>query len=263
MRDTTKLFNYTFGKKTVKVYDLQTKRLISSNIEIDGTFNAPGSVCMNPSCFYLAGINDKSRSTYMLHLPSFEVTKKADLIAVRCGHAIIKYKNDVYAFAGYDGKLIKTCEFYNINNDTWTEIPDMPKASRLCNAVIIKKRIFISGYDLATVFAFSPENQTYDDLQLSCMGNPKFMFSLGNRIYLQKNADEAIVCDENGTLQSHFKAPTLELGIHGGMVFYEGTVYFTIVGAEDAYYYFDLTMNKIKKIGYLQPSSFEEEDEPF
>ena len=91
LRSSTKLFNYTVGSKIAKVYDLETKQLISSEIEIDGDFNAPGSIYMNPSCFYLAGINQYSRSTYMINLPSFEVTKKADLIANRCGHAIIKY----------------------------------------------------------------------------------------------------------------------------------------------------------------------------
>ena len=67
----------------------------------------------------------------MLSLPSFKVTQKADLIAIRCGHAIIKYLDDIYAFAGNNGKNIKTCEVYNIKNDTWSNLPDMPYESQL------------------------------------------------------------------------------------------------------------------------------------
>ena len=98
------MFNYGYGSKKVKVYDLRTKELITSLIEIDGGFNAPGTVYINSNCFYLAGINDHSVSTYILSLPSFSVTKKADLNHVRCGHAIIKYQNEIYAFAGWNAR---------------------------------------------------------------------------------------------------------------------------------------------------------------
>ena len=124
--------------KNEKVYTIQTDVL------------CPKMVQVSPTKVYLIGgasdvkFNNTLKSIYLLDFASSPVRleEKAKMNTPRCSHGVClsKDKKNIYVWGGNSEpqKMLKSCEWYNIDKDIWTPLPDlnMPKfAMGICEYV--------------------------------------------------------------------------------------------------------------------------------
>ena len=84
----------------------------------------------------------------------------------RKNHGLIKYNDVVFAFGGIEGlyRRGKMAEKYEIDNDQWSSIPDLPQAhDRGVICVRVSNNIFL--FDEAWLYRFNPETYVYDEIR--------------------------------------------------------------------------------------------------
>ena len=76
---------------------------------------------------YVGG-RPNSASTVLVSIPGGQVRPGTDMCAGRSDPGIVKYRQSVYVFGGFDGQRpVSACEKYAIQRQSWTELPSMPR----------------------------------------------------------------------------------------------------------------------------------------
>jgi len=70
-----------------------------------------------------------------------------NLTSMRAMHSLISFKNELYAFGGYDVDAhgLNTAECYHPGDDSWSEIPSMKFARESSAAVVCNGEIYVIG----------------------------------------------------------------------------------------------------------------------
>eukprot|EP00816_Leptocylindrus_hargravesii_P002420 CAMPEP_0196804018 /NCGR_PEP_ID=MMETSP1362-20130617/3534_1 /TAXON_ID=163516 /ORGANISM="Leptocylindrus danicus, Strain CCMP1856" /LENGTH=137 /DNA_ID=CAMNT_0042175989 /DNA_START=19 /DNA_END=429 /DNA_ORIENTATION=- len=92
----------------------------------------------------------------------------APMATARHDFAAVLKEKYIYVFGGYNGSSLSSTERYSIANNTWEELPDMPKGSRdfHCAISTTGSEIYIVGggtrsVDVFDISSFSWKDPTY------------------------------------------------------------------------------------------------------
>ncbi|CAG9326976.1 unnamed protein product [Blepharisma stoltei] len=89
----------------------------------------------------------------------------------------------VYVFGGFNGRYMNLAEKYDLSQNKWIKLNNLPSASGYCPSVcLFDGEIIISGYKLPCAYKYTPENSTYatlppqlkqDSAKVICSDNKK------------------------------------------------------------------------------------------
>ena len=88
----------------------------------------------------MSGGNDPNdismKNWYKFNFSSSELSRLADMNIARCRHGAHKFHEKIYVFGGCaaDG-LLKSAETYDMSQNLWVNLPDMPIASEAISTV--------------------------------------------------------------------------------------------------------------------------------
>lgn len=80
----------------------------------------------------------------------------------RRGNACVYKDGNAYTFGGYDGKIIATCQVYEMASKQWKNITDLPSPSFSNTASIVNNQILLTGYSLNKVYSY--ENSNFSEI---------------------------------------------------------------------------------------------------
>ena len=101
----------------------------------------------------------------------------------RASHGLIKFENNVYAFGGVKDDFLASAERYDIIQNSWDLVADMPLPGNCNSCVRVVDFIFISSYHF-TLLKFSPKTQSYTTLPLEFQNGRKLIVSTDDKIFL-------------------------------------------------------------------------------
>jgi len=148
--------------------DVKTKRRLSSGAIFDSRTqqwkdllnNMPvalSSCCAVANAEYAYVIGGEGQPTnynpvnvlYRLSLKTLKWTTMAPMRRARLYFAAVLRENYIYVFGGYDGEhWVVSAERYSIVDNSWEELPNMPRQRRGHSACLLGKDIFlVGGYD--------------------------------------------------------------------------------------------------------------------
>ena len=83
------------------------------------------------------------------------------MIESRIGHGLQKMAQKILAFGGFNSQgWSKRAEVYDIVQNMWTNLPDMPEECAVITCVRVKNQILISGYNFR-LMSYNIDNEAY------------------------------------------------------------------------------------------------------
>ncbi|CAG9331014.1 unnamed protein product [Blepharisma stoltei] len=79
----------------------------------------------------------------------------------------IYYNNKVYAFGGFNGQSLTIARKYNLEQNRWLDLCEMPEPSRRVSSAMFQKSILLCGYNHSTLYRYEIINKIYMPLGLS------------------------------------------------------------------------------------------------
>lgn len=98
---------------------------------------------------------------YIIKLPSFTTELLPNMITSREDHAVIQYRDSVYVFGGFNGRVLTSVEEFNLTTRHWEVQPEMSKGISNFNVCIVKNKIFIPGIGM-----YDPDKKEYELMYL-------------------------------------------------------------------------------------------------
>jgi hypothetical protein len=98
---------------------------------------------------------------YIIKLPSFTTELLPSMITSREDHAVIQYKESIYVFGGFNGRVLSSVEEFNLPTKHWEIQPEMSKGISNFNVCIVKNKIFIPGIGM-----YDPDKKEYEIMYL-------------------------------------------------------------------------------------------------
>ena len=92
---------------------------------------------------------------------SKQVTQLAKLNPGRCSAGVQLYRNDVYVFGGFNDVKLSLCHEYNIKDNTWSDLPNLPEAIDWGTTAVFKNCIYITGYHVNILAEFNLKDKTF------------------------------------------------------------------------------------------------------
>jgi hypothetical protein len=107
----------------------------------------------------------------------------------------------VYTFGGIGRGDEASAEKYNLINDEWIKLPDMPQPSCYNNSAVFRDKIYINGTGFTdSLVVFDPGHEYYEKITLekSC-GNSKGVLALANTIAVVSSVvGESYIMNDEG-----------------------------------------------------------------
>ena len=83
---------------------------------------------------------------YMFKISANEFERKENMNKPRATHGLQKMAQKIFAFGGYEGfNPKKSAEVYDVVNNSWKNLPDMPEAATMVTCVRVQNQILISS----------------------------------------------------------------------------------------------------------------------
>ena len=156
-----KLFYAVPRSNKLVTFDLPNLTPRETVLNTDFKFKSASAWCQLPSgeVFLCGGVRQHKGATYykeaILIDPSrAQVRPLPSMQVQRCRHAVIHYKDSVFVFGGYNEKLLKSCEKYEILESKWTNLPTLREGMDCVSVSIWREQAFIVGYGSNKVAVF-------------------------------------------------------------------------------------------------------------
>ena len=202
--------------RTNKLVTLDLPSLIPREtvLETDFKFKSASAWCQLPSgeVFLCGGVRQYKGTTYykeaiLIDSSTGRVKPLPSMQVQRCRHAVLHYKDAVFVFGGYNEKLLKACEGFDIVGNKWSNLPALRDAMDCVTATIWHDQAFIVGYgsNKVQVYDFSTGNMYV--LPTSFRGSVMNML-------LPKHC--ALLCISNSEMVILMESELVKVSIDGG-----------------------------------------------
>ena len=86
----------------------------------------------------------------------YSVNEQNDMLLSRSYHAVHAFDNRVYVFGGKDshGIAMDNFEFFNLEKNVWTELPNLPKLMERVSVTAVNRTFYFTDYYSRIVFSF-------------------------------------------------------------------------------------------------------------
>ena len=179
---------------TVDLPDLIPRESV---LNTDFKFKSASAWCKLPTGEVLlcGGVRQYKGATYYKEVVSIDpstlkVRPLPSMHTPRCRHCVLHYKNSVFVFGGYNDKLLKSCEQYDLQDNQWTQLPDLKEGMDCVTACIWRDKAYIVGYGCNRVEVFD-----FTSSQMSILQTP-FRPSLVNML-LPKHSALLTICNSD------------------------------------------------------------------
>mmetsp|Transcript_6481 Transcript_6481/g.11333 ORF Transcript_6481/g.11333 Transcript_6481/m.11333 type:complete len:656 (-) Transcript_6481:27-1994(-) len=162
-----RLYSFTGNSGSLHWIDLESKEAVTKTIEGYTFPNHPNWALLPSGNLFFIGGNlasgGSTKACVEVDTEEFTITQKPEMSSLRYASGCAYLSGKVFAIAGYNSAMIKACEFYDIENEEWEAMPDLPEAG-YCQAVVgleqTNSLLVTGGYDknsgwLKKVFEFS------------------------------------------------------------------------------------------------------------
>lgn len=180
--------------------------------------------------------------TYVYSFKNEFLVRKADLLESRIAHGMYQYKQNVYAFSGENNfQPTKSNEVYDIQADTWSQMPDLPTESGILFATVacIGANLYIAGQDCDRVVQFQTGRRRFTVLEItlpSAVENHK-VFSNGDSLFVIE-ADKVIEFTPEGNETAVYKSKKQTANwLAGPPVYFQNKAYFSTNCSDDLHLY--------------------------
>ena len=75
-------------------------------------------------------------------------------------HGVQKMAQKIFAFGGFDEDFMKSAEVYDVLENSWKNLPDMPEVGSEITCVRVQNKILISSYDFR-LLSYDIEKESY------------------------------------------------------------------------------------------------------
>lgn len=130
-------------------------------LNTDFKFKSASAWCKLPSgeIFLCGGVRQHKGATYykeaVLIDPSTKQLKQLPAMkTTRCRHAVAHYRDAIYVFGGYNEALLKSCEKFDIMENSWSALPDLKEGKDCMSVSIWRDRAYLVGYGSNRVEVF-------------------------------------------------------------------------------------------------------------
>lgn len=164
-----KLFYAVPRTNKLVTFDLPSLTPRETVLNTDFKFKSASAWCNLPSgeVFLCGGVRQLKGATYykeaiLINPSTAEVQPLPSMQVQRCRHAVIHYKDSVFVFGGYNDKLLKSCEKFEVLSNGWTNLPALREGMDCVSVSIWRDQAYIVGYgsNKVAVFDFSTGNMS-------------------------------------------------------------------------------------------------------
>ncbi|CAG9331561.1 unnamed protein product [Blepharisma stoltei] len=186
-------FDYSISGNEIDIFRDNSKMLLRVSLEdltikeaeiaMNQNTNTHLSICKisNSNLICIGGYNPYTSTAFMIY-PDNSIKYLANL-SQPCGFSsAIYYKNEVYAFGGYNNSgYVMTPEKYNISENIWKPLPKISVGANCCTGFVYKNKIFFAGIQHSKVYIYDIQQNSYSVIPIGL--NP----SKGKVLILNRN----------------------------------------------------------------------------
>ena len=215
----------------IDLIDLETFKRIPTNLPVNDMINYNGCCKIEDNKYFIyGGCSSIFHGTVRIIDIKDKSAVTLDPDVAWAYHGLCLYNKNIYCFGGESSisNPQVTSKKFNLETKKWISIQSMPEANYFTTPSVLKKRIFVSGFQSTNIYIYHPNQNIFYTSKFSFTASSyKYLFEnwivcFGSRLY-EIDGDENLVAWQNFTDAGNY--PNSSASFRRGK-----NIYFAITG---------------------------------
>lgn len=174
--------------------------------------------------FFCGNEENSPESAFSFNYTTNNLARLADMKKAHMNHGCLKYEQQIYVFGGF---VDQTCEKYSLNENSWTQISDLPVKMSSVTITGIDDTLYAAAFQCDQIAVYDIPNNTFHLMEYRLPSSQHHrVYSVGNDLFVLDNENTYQINVDNERDAVLYSGGWSQDWLYGQAVMYGGKVYF-------------------------------------